>query len=59
MIDIVNVNTLPNSIDTSYPVHCATFDSKNSFVYGSTNNLVELWTPQFQSINSNANEYNF
>lgn len=51
MIDIVNAKNLPNSNDTSFPVHCATYDSMNSYVYGSTNNLVKLWSPQFQSKN--------
>lgn len=49
ILDIENCKLLSNSNDTSFPVHCATYDSKNIRVYGSTNDVVKLWSTQRKS----------
>lgn len=46
MFDINTGEHLPNSNDMCLPLNCATYDAHKFRVYGGSNDLVKLWTPE-------------
>lgn len=46
IFDINSGEHLPGTHDVSLSINCATYDPKNHYVYGSTDDLIKLWKPQ-------------
>jgi len=46
IFDINNGEHFPGTNDVYLPMNCATYDPKNHYVYGASNDLVKLWKPQ-------------
>ncbi|XP_022180525.1 DNA excision repair protein ERCC-8-like [Myzus persicae] len=46
IFDIESGEHLPFSNDIPLPMNCATYDSKRFCVYGGSNDLIKLWTPE-------------
>lgn len=46
IFDITTGEHLPGSNDVFLPINAATYDSKNNFVYGASNDLIKIWKPQ-------------
>lgn len=46
IFDIESGEHLPFSNDIPLPMNCATYDSKQFCVYGGSNDLIKLWTPE-------------
>lgn len=46
IFDISTGEHLPSSNNTHIPLRCATYDSRRIRVFGGSNDLVKLWTPE-------------